>query len=69
METKKRYVSCYICGARKEAIKRWNERVPCQELVTEPGEDYDFTRFYGYDDTEVDVTNVDGLVERIKSCL
>lgn len=29
----------------------------------------DLARFYGYDDTEVDVTNVDGLVERIKSCL
>lgn len=36
----KRYASCYKCGARtkngdttKEAIKRWNERVSCQELL------------------------------------
>ena len=34
--------------------------ISMKKLVTEPGEDYDLTRFYGYDDTEVDVTNVDG---------
>ena len=34
----KRYVSCYVCGARtkngnttKEAINRWNERASCDE--------------------------------------